>query len=842
MSKPTNWYAQRYVERYSFAVIPIKPKSKLPVENDWGNRAFTDPDKAAKHWEDNPTLNIGLALGPSQMCSLDIDCMDSFRLIAEEFGIDLDAELSKVPTIQGADKGMRCMFRVPAQPGVMNYQKISWPGKGDPTGDIHKQMMRDAAKAKAEGNTEREAELRANAKQFSAYTVLELRVSNEGKQRYDVLPPSCHPDTLKPYRWTVQPPKTLAEWPEPPPWLMAIWNAWDSFKPQLVDACPWIPKAAPQVPKAPKQPAQQGSAITAFNDAHDLRLVLEQYGYTRKGKSRYLSPHSTTNLPGVVLFPDEDRCFIHHASDPLCSDDTGKPVNPFDLYVEYEHGGDVSKAVKAAAELLGLTRERKEKPKLEPETTAPAQDEPGQDQGKPNMPFRCLGVDEGTYYYLPRSTQQVTAISAAGHSNKSNLLQLARLEWWESYFSSKNGADWTQGASHLFEVSAKVGTFDAGKVRGRGAWFDAGKSVLHLGDRLLVDGLEVQIPDFDTKFIYEKKPPLEGLMPEGHLDESQALLLHKITGMLNWGKPINSTLLAGWIVLAPICGAMNWRPHVWLTGQRGTGKTWLVDNIIAPALGDSSLTVQSNSTEAGIRQRLKQDARPVIFDEAEGESQHARQRMQAVLELARQASSDGVAEIAKGTAGGKALSFKVRSMFMMGSINVGLAQAADKSRFTVLTLTKAPQGIEGRKQFEGLEYFVNNTLSKEYCAGLRARTYHLIPVIRKNAKVFAKAAAEHIGNQRAGDQLGALLAGTWSLGSSEVVTDAEALEYVSGQDWGMDNDESMDSDETMLTHHILSSKLEIEIMGGMRRNRTIAEVLEKLSARVTGSAEVSDFE
>jgi len=84
------------------------------------------------------------------------------------------------------------------------------------------------------------------------------------------------------------------------------------------------------------------------------------------------------------------------------------------------------------------------------------------------------------------------------------------------------------------------------------------------------------------------------------------------------------------------------------------GKTWLVDNIIAPALGDSSLTVQSNSTEAGIRQRLKQDARPVIFDEAEGESQHARQRMQAVLELARQASSDGVAEIAKGTAGGKA--------------------------------------------------------------------------------------------------------------------------------------------------------------------------------------------
>lgn len=457
------------------------------------------------------------------------------------------------------------------------------------------------------------------------------------------------------------------------------------------------------------------------------------------------------------------------------------------------------------------------------------------------MPFRCLGVDEGTYYYLPSTTQQVTAIGAAGHSNKSNLLQLAPLEWWESTFVTKSGPDWTAGASYLFEVNAVIGTFDATKVRGRGAWFDDGKSVLHLGDRLLVDGKEVKISEFKTRYIYERKPPLEGLMPEGHLDESEALRLHQITGMLNWGKPINSALLAGWIVLAPICGAMSWRPHIWLTGQRGTGKSWIVDNIIAPAIGASSLTVQSNSTEAGIRQRLKQDARPVVFDEAEGENQHARHRMQAVLELARQASSDGLAEIAKGTAGGKALSFKIRSMFLMGSINVGLAQASDKSRFTVLTLAKAPHGFEGRRQFEELESVVNNTMTKSFCAALRARTYHLIPVIRKNARVFSKAAAEHIGNQRAGDQLGALLAGAWSLGSSEEITYQEAKEYVSGQDWGLDQDESMDSDETALMHHLLSSRMDIEVPGGMRRVRTIAEVLEKLSADVM-KATVTDYE
>lgn len=457
------------------------------------------------------------------------------------------------------------------------------------------------------------------------------------------------------------------------------------------------------------------------------------------------------------------------------------------------------------------------------------------------MPFRCLGVDEGTYYYLPSTTQQVTAISAAGHSNKANLLQLASLEWWEATFASKNGPDWTAGASYLFDLNASIGTFDATKVRGRGAWFDDGKSVLHLGDRLLVDGQHVKISEFNTRYIYERKPPLEGLMPEGHLDESEALRLHQVTGMLNWQKPINAALLAGWVVLAPICGAMSWRPHIWLTGQRGTGKSWVVTNIIAPAIGASSLTVQSNSTEAGIRQRLRQDARPVVFDEAEGENQHGRHRMQAVLELARQASSDGVAEVAKGTAGGKAMSFKVRSMFLMGSINVGLAQASDKSRFTVLTLGKAPHGIEGRRQFEALEDTVNNTMTKQFCAALRARTYHLIPVIRQNAKVFAKAAAEHIGNQRAGDQLGALLAGAWSLGSSEVITDDEAAEYVQGQDWGLDQDESMDSDETMLAHHLLSSKMDVEVQGGLRRVRTVAEIIEKLAASVL-DVSVNDFE
>src|SRR3546814_10759108 len=93
-------------------------------------------------------------------------------------------------------------------------------------------------------------------------------------------------------------------------------------------------------------------------------------------------------------------------------------------------------------------------------------------------------------------------------------------------------------------------------------------------------------------------------------------------------KPYGGWLLAGWIAIAVICGALNWRPHVWLTGSSGSGKSWLLDNVIRPLIGAIAVYCQSNSTEAGIRQTLATDARPVLFDEAESEDAKAQVRIQ----------------------------------------------------------------------------------------------------------------------------------------------------------------------------------------------------------------------
>lgn len=355
MTKPISWYADRYASRFGMHLIPLQPKSKLPVQNDWGHNTLSDAAQASSYFEQHTTQNIGVALGPSRLCSLDIDCLDSFRTICENFGIDLGQLIRDTPTIQGASKGMRLMFRVPAGT-ELPYAKLNW--------------KRDDAEAKS-------------------FTVFELRAASGDKQRFDVLPPSIHPDTLKPYKWITQP---AEQWPEPPRWLIAMWTDFDKFKPQMQAMCPWLPapEPAPERRSAPADTnAQGGSVIDAYNAANDLTGELSRYGYKQIGQ-RWLSPHSGTGLPGVILFPDAQSCWIHHASDPLCSEDTGKPVNAFDLFCYYDHNGDTSKAVKHAAEILGMKPEPRKHIAEQVKRAEPAvQSEPDQSV--------TLSVSRGSY-------------------------------------------------------------------------------------------------------------------------------------------------------------------------------------------------------------------------------------------------------------------------------------------------------------------------------------------------------------------------------------------------------------------------------------------------------------
>src|SRR5699024_7640950 len=176
-------------------------------------------------------------------CSLDIDDLEYFEIAMRDFGLDEELEeLYRAPTIQGSSAGKRILFRVP-DGSEIGYGKLVWPHKEDPDGSKFRQLIRNANEAKKAGDAEREKDLRAQAQAINAVTVFELRAAADDPSagRNDVLPPSIHPETKQPYRWLVQPSRERDGWPEPPAWLLTIWEEWsERFEKQFKFGCPWI--------------------------------------------------------------------------------------------------------------------------------------------------------------------------------------------------------------------------------------------------------------------------------------------------------------------------------------------------------------------------------------------------------------------------------------------------------------------------------------------------------------------------------------------------------------------------------------------------------------------------
>jgi putative DNA primase/helicase len=414
-------------------------------------------------------------------------------------------------------------------------------------------------------------------------------------------------------------------------------------------------------------------------------------------------------------------------------------------------------------------------------------------------PYRALGYDHGRYFYLAGRAAQVIDLTSSGHT-KLNLLSIAPLSFWQERYQE----DWDMAANALMRQCESAGVYDSEKVRGRGAWWDAGRSLLHVGGSLIVDGEERPLTDPSVKFIYEAAPALH-LDMHDPLSNREAHELIALCRMLQWEKPISATMLAGWVFLAPICGALAWRPHIWITGGAGTGKSWIQTNIVAPLVGNTAIQPQGVATEAGIRQMLGMDARPVIFDEAEGEDAQAQARIQSIMALARQASSETGGAIIKGSANGRATAYRIRSMFGFSSIGVGVQQYADKTRVTVLSMQvdEAKSKEQREAEFVALQARVAGLLTEDYCARLRARAVNMIGAIRENAKIFATAGASVIGTQRLGDQIGSMLAGAYALHRSDIITPEAAREWIAQQDWSEETALNEAKDEQSCLSHIL---------------------------------------
>jgi putative DNA primase/helicase len=421
--------------------------------------------------------------------------------------------------------------------------------------------------------------------------------------------------------------------------------------------------------------------------------------------------------------------------------------------------------------------------------------------------FRILGHDrEQIHIYQYR--KKLTISRKFCDWSESAMIVLAATHWWKRTFSPGGEFDKkaVKAAFEWIQREAEVkGYYDPDCRRGRGAWRDDGRIVYHFGDRLMIDGVLKPDLKIDSTGVYEQARKLRLPADEPMSNADGRKILEAAQGFA-WSRPASALLWVGWCALAPMCGALTWRPHIWVTGGAGSGKSTILD-LGHWMMNGCSIFAQGNSTEAGIRQTLQIDALPVFFDESEQNNEREGVRVQNIISLARQASTESAASTFKGTVGGAAVFFKIRSMFMFSSIGVNMKSQADFDRLSVLSLRprrEDPNAAASWKKLSG--QLAALKADTELPARMMRRLIDLLPITLQNIEIFAQAAAEAFGSQREGDQYGALMAGAWSLVSTRLATLQDARDMIARYNWD-DYLENSETEESTKAKGVLMARL-----------------------------------
>ncbi len=308
-------------------------------------------------------------------------------------------------------------------------------------------------------------------------------------------------------------------------------------------------------------------------------------------------------------------------------------------------------------------------------------------QPQEDLPFQMLGSEDGYYFYYVPKTLETYALGASDLSTNV-LLYLAPRDWWISRFPVVTKKEVTihtdKAKDWINREQQAIGKLSTRSIHGCGMDIVDGKVMVNCGPKVYLDD-EQTFDRITDEYIIRADgriaDPYEG---EPEFDYQQII---DAVREFDVDKP---HVLLGWLCLAPLCGILEWRPHIWLTGMRGSGKSTFLEKVFAQALGNWSLKASGTATtEPGLRRLIQTSALPVLFDEAESDTQSDlwQSNIKKILTLATVASSKGTAQVVKGT-NKKAEIFKIQNMFCFACTEPPVLKSAEYTRITEVTFSR----------------------------------------------------------------------------------------------------------------------------------------------------------
>lgn len=462
--------------------------------------------------------------------------------------------------------------------------------------------------------------------------------------------------------------------------------------------------------------------------------------------------------------------------------------------------------------------------------------------------IRPLGYLGGKFYFQSAAMQDVRGFTPRDMDNLATWMGLyPDMTYWRSQL---DGAELSpRSLSERFMKECAFGGtntkerrpfFSPSILRGRGCWIDNDRTVFHAGDELTVDGIACEPIALNSRYVYARGERFMDLGRAEPLSAKTGTELRALSHMMPWkdDNPLLADLFVGLIASAPICGAMDFRSHAWISGPSGSGKSWVMDHFAGKCLGSIALYPLGNSTEAGIRAFIKSDARPVFFDEAEGSKDISNiQRRDAIISLMRSSSTNQRGKIYKGTSDQGGMSFEIRSMFFMSSIGVGLKEWADENRCLVLDL-RGPGADTAADRTKRKETFAKlqaglRKFPPALDASLMARMVTRVTQVLHTTKLFSTILQHHLGStgiKRVGDLIGTPLAALWWLCHDEAPSDDIAAEaFLSGYDFSPWTRTPETREDISLFRHLTSQVMLATLRGGERGERSIGDMMLVIS-------------
>ena len=386
-----------------------------------------------------------------------------------------------------------------------------------------------------------------------------------------------------------------------------------------------------------------------------------------------------------------------------------------------------------------------------------------------------LGYDRENDYYVYSTEKKLIIPLAPKALSQTRLLSEAPAKYWgqkyNGFVKDDQGNEtekisWPNVVEKFSADIRKAGLFDPNTARSSGVWDDGGSPTVNLGTELWRSGKTLPFYDhgIKTKNIYTMGKTPFAVDMNRTLSKKEAETIIDAFSRLNFYKPNHHLILLGWIAAAQVYQLLDWRPHLWLTGDHGSGKSTVLKYIrqMIPFA-----QVVSGITAAGLRQSAGRNALATIFDEAEPGNVRERGKISAIIEMVRLSSTKGEAKSLRGTAGGTGLEYNTDNIFCLGSIQIPKLTPADISRFVCLPLSsELASGIQFRDVEDGMQKIL------PLAPALFARCVTNIKNYKKNIKKFAKFLAPERG-MRIADLYAPLIAGVYCLGNDGIVDDSQ---------------------------------------------------------------------